>query len=108
MAASSNGCVDVMKELLRAPGIDVDVQCRDGSTALHVSYKTRSSTAAVCELLLQNGANMHLLNNKGRTALQEMAASRATTDAVFLLLHHLVGTRGKSYTDVALGIMGGG
>ena len=106
MGASYYGRVDVVKELLGAPGVDVNLQDDEGCSALHLSCHHSASTTALCKLLLQSGADIHLLNNKGNNAHQEIAASCENVDLASPLLHDLVGTRGKMNTDVALGIIG--
>ena len=75
MLASFEGYLDVVKELLQHPKIDINLQDRNGDTAL-MHAATRGRLGVVRELLKRPGIDVNLQNRYGDTAL--MRAARRT------------------------------
>lgn len=66
--AAHAGHTACVRLLLQRPSIHIDVQNKLGDTALHAaSWKCRPECVS---LLLDAGADVHLVNNEGKTALQ--------------------------------------
>ncbi|MDR0873880.1 MAG: ankyrin repeat domain-containing protein [Prevotellaceae bacterium] len=68
-------------------GVEVNARDTEGNTALHYTFKNRSknTTKAFCELLLDFDADAAVANNKGETAM-DMAVATENEPLVKLLL----------------------
>ncbi len=71
--------------LLTSNGADVNLRKKDGSTLLHISRLMRRGNAAIIDQLIQRGANIDLVNDKGRSALF-VASQDGNIDAVHSLI----------------------
>jgi ankyrin repeat protein len=80
--------VEVAALLLTAEGINIDAQDREGSSPLHFAAKNR--TGAGLELLLSNGADPFVYDNRGRPPLI-LAGKYAEYDSAELLLDQMKG-----------------
>ncbi|KAH6866169.1 hypothetical protein BKA70DRAFT_1580080 [Coprinopsis sp. MPI-PUGE-AT-0042] len=84
VAAARDGYVDIVKALLSAPGMDVNVPCKGGTALV---WATRRGEAAIVKLLLDfPGIDVNAVDNwRGLTALT-WATERGYTEIVELLL----------------------
>ena len=82
--ASQNGHPDIIQLILSRADADADAVDNDGSTPLHLAASEAEELSSA-QLLLDHGANIHLQNNKGHTALH-VASQRGRLDFMGLLL----------------------
>ncbi len=80
IVAAEKGYADIVRELLRIPGIDINAKYEDGTTALiWAAWKGR--TEVVRELLQAPGIDVNAKDEEGTTALI-WAASEGHTECV--------------------------
>jgi ankyrin repeat protein len=100
--------------MLLAFGADINTQDDYGDTPLYEAAR-QSDCGAVCFLLLQNGADMHRLNNRGRTPYMVAKPSNKPVfdrwllqdkcDAFNTVLHQRAG-RDSAYHDLTPELVG--
>lgn len=71
-AALAEAPSDVIRLLVRARGVQLDLQDEDGDTALHLALRLQNRKHAV--LLLEAGARADIRNERGRTALRHLVS----------------------------------
>ncbi len=75
--------LDILSFYLKS-GIDVNLQDKDGSTALH--YAATGKNYEIVEFLLKNNATMEIVNNEAHTPLQRAIQYQFTTPQIIDLL----------------------
>jgi ankyrin repeat protein len=65
--ATGNGHLEMVQYLCSIDNSCMDVQCQDGNTPLH--FACHLGCTEISEFLVNNGADVHLRNAKGETAL---------------------------------------
>jgi ankyrin repeat protein len=81
-----NNDINKVKRLINL-GCDIDIQDRDGWTALH--FAAHENNFAITKMLLDNGAAVDLKEIYGNTALfKAVFSSRGNGDIIKLLLDH--------------------
>jgi ankyrin repeat protein len=71
MLAACNNAIDIIEMLLQSPVMGIDTQAHDGVTALIVA--SENGATAVVDALIAAGADVHLADNEGYTALHVAA-----------------------------------
>ena len=66
-AASANGLVALLTEIVKKPGVNLNVQTNGGSTPLHFAAINRNSK--IIEILVKAGANPKIKNSQGQSPL---------------------------------------
>ena len=85
-AAANNGDVGIVP-LLLGNGADLHATQREGFTALHFASTLRKGTFETIQLLLEQGANVHIWNVHGMTPYQRALRFGRQEIAQFLLAH---------------------
>lgn len=81
--AAKSGNVAVLKEILDREPDNIDSQCKEGKSALHIAAENGKTDAV--KLLIKHRANVNLRDTKGRPPLALAAASGRTRVAEILL-----------------------
>ncbi len=66
--AASCGSIEILKRIIEKKA-NVNILSYDNNTALHEAVKVNDVTEQICELLLENGADLSIINNSGQTPL---------------------------------------
>eukprot|EP01006_Ploeotia_vitrea_P057341 TRINITY_DN68171_c4_g2_i1.p1 TRINITY_DN68171_c4_g2~~TRINITY_DN68171_c4_g2_i1.p1 ORF type:complete len:837 (+),score=92.35 TRINITY_DN68171_c4_g2_i1:55-2565(+) len=112
--AAMHASVDCIQALLTNDYVKhaIDKPKPDGFTALHLAAFNKCAEG--CKLLLENGAEIALTNNKGQTALHLAVKARAFSTADVLLQHctpevlNVANHKGKTALHQAVKLMHGG
>jgi ankyrin repeat protein len=68
-AAAANGLVLLLQEMVKKPGVNLDVTTPGGNTPLH--YASMNRNAKIIEILVKAGANVKAKNTQGQSPLYE-------------------------------------
>ncbi|XP_071538837.1 transient receptor potential cation channel subfamily A member 1 homolog [Panulirus ornatus] len=82
----------LIEKLLTFPGLDLNLQNKDGETPLHVAARKGSREA--CQMLLRKGARIDVQDENGRTALH-LSAYQGHSSIVRLLIKSGANKRAK-------------
>ena len=80
--AARGGHTDIVRELTMVKGLDVNIQDREGKTALHQAAYNIKHTDTVRELCKVKGLDVNLQGKRGETALHQAAYNRRHADTV--------------------------
>jgi serine/threonine protein kinase len=72
--STRRGKLDLVTKLLKA-GASINHQDRNGDTALHHSFKSWSNNFSIMATLLENGADVNLRNQEGKSAVDSLVTS---------------------------------
>jgi hypothetical protein len=99
---------ELLVEECIARGVDVNAYDKDGFTALHYWLSTprvydEEHSASILRLLLGGGANVHLRDRRGDTALH-LACVSGLRECTRLLIEHIHNNKSSSYIAHAPGV----
>ena len=81
-ACAANGLCNVLVEMLKKPGVNLNIQTDGGNTPLH--FAAINGNDKIIKILIDAGADPKIKNSAGQTAYYEAAsrfADKPTTDA---------------------------